>query len=206
MQPGGTITGTLTDRAGTKLGGICVLITSAQDAGELGQSHIGVLLGGVPLISAFGVTGAKGGYRIANLTPGSYEVSFSSGCGRPGTTVYAAQWFAPQGGNQPAWLAVRPGLVTSGIGTRLRRGATITGTIRNASGKPVAGICPVAFASSGQPPAELLALIGSSRSGRNGGEKVTRPGAGQDAAAPPPRTRGQLALPLFSEFGRSATH
>ncbi len=205
MQPGGTITGTVTDRAGTKLGGICVLITSAQDAGDLGQSPIGVLLGGVPLVSAFGITGAKGGYRIANLTPGSYEVSFSSGCGRPGTTIYAAQWFAPQGGNQPAWLAVRPGLVTSGIGTRLRRGATITGTIRNASGKPVAGICPVAFASSGQPPAELLALIGSSRSGRNGGYRITGLATGKYAVAYPACGGSQFELSWYAGSGSSAT-
>ena len=175
MQPGGTITGTMTNRAGMKLGGSCVLVSSAQDAGGFGQSPDGLLLGGGPFIDDIAATGANGAYRVANLTPGSYEVSFFSGCASQRAPAYAAQWFAPQGGNQPTWLSVRPGLVTSGIGSRLRPGATVTGVIRNASGQPVAGICPAAFSLSGQPPASFLDLagIGSSRSARNGGYRIT---------------------------------
>src|SRR5215467_5589949 len=92
MQPGGTITGTVTDRSDTGLAGICVAATSAQDAGDVGASPEGLLLSTFPVFSDLVVTGSTGGYRLANLAPGSYEVSFTSGCGRRGATSYAAQW------------------------------------------------------------------------------------------------------------------
>jgi len=146
------------------------------------------------------VTGSRGGYRIANLAPGSYEVSFFSGCGAPSAPAYAAQWFAPQGGNQPAWLTARPGLVTSGIGARLRRAATITGVARNAAGKPVAGICPLAFALSGQPSAEpvLFGPLGPSGSARNGVYRVTGLATGRYAVAYAPCGAQPYALNWYA--------
>lgn len=38
----------------------------------------------------YSVTGASGSYSIANLTPGSYKVQFTSGCGATG---YRTQWW-----------------------------------------------------------------------------------------------------------------
>jgi hypothetical protein len=202
MQPGGTITGTVANRAGTKLAGICALVTSAQDAGDLGNSPDGILIGGLPLIFHVAFTGRNGGYRIANLAPGSYEVSFGSGCGRP-RSAYADQWFAPQGGNKPAWVSVRPGLVTSGIGARLRPGATIAGTIRNASGKPVAGICPAGFPVSGQPPLSIFYL--STRSATNGRYRIPGLATGRYAVFFRPCDVQRYAVSWYGGSGSSAT-
>src|SRR5260221_5381993 len=202
MQPGGTIIGTISDRAGTKLGGICALATSAQDAGILGKRPDGVVSFGLPFISDVAATERSGGYRMANLAPGSYEVSFGSGCGRP-RAAYADQWFAPQGGNKPALLSVRPGLVTSGISARLRPGATITGTIRNASGKPVAGICPAGFPLSGQPPLSIFFL--STRSATNGRYRIPRLANGRYAVFFSPCDVLRYAVSWYAGSGSSAT-
>jgi Carboxypeptidase regulatory-like domain len=202
MQPGGTITGTITDRTGTKLPGICALATSARDAGDLGTNPDGVLTGSLSLISDVTFTRRHGEYRMANLAPGSYEVSFGSGCGRP-RAAYADQWFAPQGGNQPAWLSVRPRLVTSGIGARLRPGATIAGTIRNGSGKPVAGICPLGLPLSGQPPLSIFYL--ATRSATNGRYRIPGLATGRYAVFFRPCAVLRYALSWYAGSESSAT-
>jgi len=180
MQPGGTITGRVTDRAGRALRAICVVATSAQDAGDVDASPEGLLLSAFPVFIDLAVTRSTGGYRLANLVPGSYEVSFTSGCGN-NAIAYAGQWFAPQGGNTPTWLSVRPGLVTSGIGTVLRRGGSITGVVTGPAGKPVRGICPFPVARSGQPPAagEVVGSLSATRT--NGSYKIRGLAAGKYA-------------------------
>lgn len=181
MQPGGTVTGTVTSFAGKKLSGICVALTSQQLAGGAGPGLLGLLLGDFGA-SEFGIT-SNGKYRIGNLVPGSYEVSFSAGCGRSGAQ-YAAQWFAPQGGNSAAWLSVPPGTDTSGIGAALRRAATITGVIRNKAGKRLPGICAIGTGLTGQPPAALLSGLSTTSppaSGKNGAYRLTGLAAGKYA-------------------------
>jgi hypothetical protein len=117
-------------------------------------------------------TGRNGSYRLANIVPGSYEVSFASGCAfKLGPVVYASHWFAPQGGNLPDWVTVRPGAVTSGISASLRRGASIAGIIKNPTGTPAKGICAGAFPLSGQPP-EVMLVAGGAGSAKDGSYQI----------------------------------
>jgi hypothetical protein len=180
MQPGGTITGTVSNQAGAPLSGMCVFATSAPEAGGLGNGVDGLLSSSVGLpFSGFAATGRNGTYRLANLVSGSYEVSFASGCAfRLGPIVYASQWFAPQGGNLPDWVTVRPGVVTSGIGASLRRGASIAGVIKNLAGKPAKGVCAAAFPLSGQPP-EVLLVAGGAGSASDGSYQIRGLAAGK---------------------------
>jgi hypothetical protein len=180
MQPGATITGTVTNQAGAPVSGMCVFATSAPDAGGLGNGVNGLLFSsaGAPF-SDGAATGRTGNYRLANLVPGSYEVSFASGCAfRLGPVVYASQWFAPQGGNLPDWVTARPGVMTSGIGASLRRGASIGGIIKNPAGKPAKGICAIAFPLSGQPP-EVLLVTGGAGSASDGSYQIRGLAAGK---------------------------
>ena len=206
MQPGGTITGKVTDHASAPLGGICVFATSEPDAGGLGTGLDGLLIGspGAFFSDVVG-TGPKGGYRIANLVPGSYAVSFASGCGaRLGPTVYAAQWFDPQGGNLPDWLAVRAGVVTSGISASLRRGGSIAGIVRTPAGNPLRGICATAFPLSGQP-TEALLVAGGAGSARDGSYQIRGLAAGRYSVVFGPCAGQPYALSWFKGATSSAS-
>jgi hypothetical protein len=75
LQPDGQITGTVSaGPSASPLAGICVTAVP-QTSGSL------------PVVA---VTGATGGYTLADLLPGDYKVRFSSGCGATG---YATQWY-----------------------------------------------------------------------------------------------------------------
>jgi carboxypeptidase family protein len=73
LPTNGAIAGTVTGSGSTPVAGICVTATSAAAS--------------FPVVA---VTGANGGYSIAGLAPGGYQVEFSSGCGASG---YRAQWW-----------------------------------------------------------------------------------------------------------------
>jgi Carboxypeptidase regulatory-like domain len=206
MQPGGTVTGTVSDHGGVPLGGMCVLVTSAPDAGGIGEGLVGLQVGALgPIFTEVVATGPKGGYRISNLIPGSYAVSFASGCGATlGSVAYAAQWFAPQGGNLPDWLSVRPGAVTSRISASLRRGATIAGTIRNPAGKPAKGVCATALPLSGQPPM-LPFLNGGEGSASDGSYRIVGLAGGRYAVVFGPCQGQPYALTWYKGAGSSAS-
>ena len=72
-----SIAGTVTDHIGAPLRGICAFATSAQDAGGLGNGLDGLLSAAEVPFSDIAGTGRNGNYRIANLIPGSYAVSFA---------------------------------------------------------------------------------------------------------------------------------
>jgi hypothetical protein len=202
MQPGGTITGTVTNYSGAKLPRICVQVASPGDVGGVGPSPLEPLLDGLAF-SGVGTTGVNGGYQIANLTPGSYQVSFAS-CGFRKSKPYAPQWFTPQGGSSPTWLSVGAGTVTSGIGARLRAVGTITGVVKNAAGQGVRGICPSAIALTGQPSVALADLIGlPPRTNAAGAYRITGLAAGKYAVEFVPCGR-PYALNWYPSVGSSA--
>jgi len=204
MLAGGTLTGIVTNGSGSELPGICVAAISAQAAGGLGPSPLGGLVAGAPLFGGLALSG-NAGYRIGNLMPGSYEVSFSS-CGAPGISPpgpYAAQWFAPQGGPGPDLLSVPGGTVTSGIDVRLRATGAVTGVVTNAAGKPLGGICPLARPLAGQP-IDLGEFFDLAQSNRFGGYRLTGLAPGRYAVRFVPCNGQPLAASWYSDAGSLA--
>jgi len=125
MQPGGTISGIVTDASGHRLDRICVLAESPS-----------MLQYGFPFILR---QTRHGRFTIRNLIPGLYAVNFN--CFLE-ASAFAPQWFMGQPGQGPADLVSAPaGVVTSGINAVLRRGGFITGVVTNSAGKPLSGIC-----------------------------------------------------------------
>jgi hypothetical protein len=123
LQPGGTISGTVTSAAtGKPLKGICVFINAG--------------FGGAR-------TSKTGAFRMDQLEPGRYSVEFDGGCGNSGS--YAPQWYPGRTKQvNAALVTIRADRVTSGIDAAMQPGATVTGTVANTSGKALSGICVMA--------------------------------------------------------------
>ncbi|MDA8279767.1 MAG: carboxypeptidase regulatory-like domain-containing protein, partial [Actinomycetota bacterium] len=132
MQPGGTISGTVTDSSGTGLSGICV---SASGSDGLANESTATISGG--------------SYTVTGLAFGSYTVEFSVGCG--GSGDYASQFY-----NNVTLLSVASAVsVTStssptGIDATMQAGGGISGMVTDSSGTGVPGICVYASTSSGE--------------------------------------------------------
>jgi hypothetical protein len=127
MRPGATITGTVTDSAGNRLSRVCISLIPVS-----GLQSPFFFFGNL----AFTENGA---YVAANLTPGLYAVSF--GCFF-GTGTLARQWFMAQSAQSAANLVSAPaGVVTSGVNAELQQSGSISGTVTNRLGKPLARIC-----------------------------------------------------------------
>jgi hypothetical protein len=119
MQPGGTITGTVTSAAaGHKpLYGICVDAASPHSRG--------------PYQTA---TKAGGNYRFRQLPPGQYEVSFSGGCGNAGS--YAPQYYLARLSKQGATeIGIRLGQRQGDIDASMTPGAIISGKLISSTGR-----------------------------------------------------------------------
>jgi hypothetical protein len=182
MSAGGTITGQVTSKAGASLPGVCVLLTSKNTAGGVGQIpfllalEAGQSLGALTAGTDLAVTVRSGRFSATNLTPGLYSAEFSGGCG-DGSDRYAAQLFTPQGGPGPNWVAVTGGTVTAGISAVLRPGGTISGVITGAAGRPLSGACAAAVSrgSAGPVPPLFAALS------RRGAYQITGLATGQYA-------------------------
>ena len=138
MQPGGTITGVVTDSSGTRLSRVCVDVETRSVA----QSGFPF---GMILQTKDGV------YTAANLVPGDYAVNF--GCVF-GAQTFASQWFRGQAAQGSSDFVSAPaGRVTSGVSAVMRSGGSISGTVTSSAG-PLGGMCVEVFAH-GQPPAQV---------------------------------------------------
>ncbi|HEY5111018.1 MAG TPA: carboxypeptidase regulatory-like domain-containing protein [Acidimicrobiales bacterium] len=123
----GTITGTVTDSTSAPLANICV---DALDAsGNIVRA----------------TTNANGSYVVAGLAVGSsYTVEFSTGCGGSGN--YALQYYngttagTPSSASATAVLIGGP-IPVNDINAVMAVGATISGTVTNASSAQLANIC-----------------------------------------------------------------
>ncbi len=134
MTAGGTIAGTVTDA------------TSAQAESGICVSAYGVSVG----VGASAVSASDGTYTLSGLPPGLYVVSFSP-CA-PGSP-YASQFYDGSPGGTTSWGFATPLTVTSGgtipgIDAQMEPGGSITGTVTDASGNPVAGVCAQAQSAS----------------------------------------------------------
>ena len=119
MQPGGTLTGTVTDAATAKpLAGICV----GDDDGD------------------FAVTGKDGTYKIDQLPAERTTVRSAVDAGTQGS--YAPQYLRRAGdAGGRSGGHVTAGHVTAGINAAMLPGATLAGRVTNSAGRPVRGVC-----------------------------------------------------------------
>jgi hypothetical protein len=139
LAPGGSITGTVTDEAGTGLAGMCVAVFATAGGGYSGF--------------ATATTAAGGGYTVPGLGSGSFIVGAGAGCG--GSLAYA-----PGDYEQGASVAVTAGQATTGIGIVLQTGGSIGGTVTTGAGSP-AGICVDALPEGGGAAVGFAATSGS---------------------------------------------
>ncbi len=119
---GGTVSGTVTNASGTALGGVCVI--ASLSSGE----------------SGFATTATNGIYSISSLGAGTYTVSLDPTCYGRVTSNYARQ-------SIPS-VTVTAGSTTTQNVTLAIEG-TVSGTVTNASGAALGGVCVIASSSSG---------------------------------------------------------
>lgn len=113
MQPGAAFAGRVTARStGRGVGQVCV------DASNFDGT-----------INVSTITRANGRYRLQGLGTGRYFVEFDPTCGD--LNLLDAQRF----------VTVKDGKTTTGVDVALRLGAGISGTVKDARGHPLDGIC-----------------------------------------------------------------
>jgi hypothetical protein len=134
LQPGGTLAGVLTSASGQPVNGDCIGLVAPHDSLQSGS------------FSGGGFTARDGRYRLADLDPGEYQVSFNCDSGR-----YADEWFRSQpDSSTAAYLAINPGVTTT-LNQKLARAGSIAGTVTGRAGHPLSNICiSVANARNGQ--------------------------------------------------------
>lgn len=124
MQPGGTISGHVTDTAGRELSNICVLPQSTLELNIPGN---------------FLAVTRHGSYQFNNEPAGQYQVTFVN-CGAGGDL--ADQSFPGRPGDgSGALISVNPGAPTRGISAVMRRGGRISGVVTTRAGRGLAGLC-----------------------------------------------------------------
>jgi protocatechuate 3,4-dioxygenase beta subunit len=133
LQPGGTVSGTVTNAAGAKLSGICVTIASASDDFY------------VPANLLEEATTHDGTYSLPDLAPGQYLVDF--GC--DSSTTYGEQWF-PDAADEGAAQQVSVPTGTTTVNAVLQRAGSVTGTVTGPNGRPLAGVCVAAYSTADQ--------------------------------------------------------
>jgi Carboxypeptidase regulatory-like domain len=138
----GSVTGVVRGNAGRGVAGVCVTVSSR----------------GVPVAAR---TGATGQYDLPGLRPGLYSVRYTD-CAdparslplwqgdtvRPSGAMSIEVWPGRPATAPPVSLTVPPMAVVAaeqrvlrGAATGIARTASISGTVRNARGQPVPGIC-----------------------------------------------------------------
>jgi hypothetical protein len=124
LQGAGSISGVITGPSGQRLSGVCVSAVSSRDRTLATAENV-----------AF--TNSAGRYLIGGLAPGGYYVAFAV-C----PSKYGQVWYRDKLTLASATLVtVRAGQDTSGAGTRLTLGGSVSGHVVSATGKPLRGIC-----------------------------------------------------------------
>jgi protocatechuate 3,4-dioxygenase beta subunit len=115
LEPGAEITGTVTGQGGTPIPGAYVSAERDRDY-------------------RYTQTDSAGNYTITGLTTGSYKVLFE-----PDTSEHVSEWYNNEESVEDADpVDVTQGRTTAGIDAQLARAGSISGTIRNSDGGPVA--------------------------------------------------------------------
>jgi hypothetical protein len=150
LLPGATIAGTVTDRKGRPVPGICTEVDQSAPSQSAGSSFVNA-------------TASDGSYVVNQLDAGTYEVGFYVGCGN--SANYAPYWYDNQ--TDPS-LATPIALATGAsktVNAKLQPGAAIAGTVTDASGHGLAGISVCAESESAS---QLGASIGQAQTGTHG--------------------------------------
>ena len=131
LAEGGSISGTVTDASGTPLEGICVYAYD-EAASEYTTDVVAYDLG----------TDSSGNYTVGSLGTGDYRILFLD-CG----SNNVVREFYDNKSNLAAAdpVSVTVGSDTSGIDAELAEGGSISGTVTDASGTPLEGICVYAY-------------------------------------------------------------
>ncbi len=124
LQSGVSVAGTVTDRSGAPISGVNVNVNPTTSGP-----------------SAWAQTGADGTYTTGPVPPGDYRVQFSS-------SGPSSNWATQYWSDKPSWntaqiitITTADAPIRAGIDAALTHGATVTGTVTNAGGQPVGGIC-----------------------------------------------------------------
>jgi hypothetical protein len=120
LPPGAAISGVVTGPGATPLSGICVYMN-----------------GNTPSAT----TGPDGSYSIQRLgAGGGYQIGFAGGCGNTGS--YAPQFYVGQANPAAAdSFSLSSGEARTGVDASLESGGTVTGSVTNATGARLSGIC-----------------------------------------------------------------
>lgn len=129
LKLGGEISGSIANAKGARLGGMCV---EPLPTALLSGTGNGAFL----IVS--GPASANGVYHLHSVASGTYKILFDP-CGE---SVYAPQWWRNAAGYPSArTLRVRPGQHVNGVDAIMHIGGMITGTVTDAHGNPLKGIC-----------------------------------------------------------------
>ena len=129
MAAGGSITGKVTKAGTVPLGGICV-----------GAQKVGTFLGAVPDVS----TATTGVYTLTGLTPGTYDVEFTSQgfCPNGVSGNYVVQWYKDKANQSTATpVKVTSGATHTTVNATMAAGGSISGKVTKAGTVPLKGIC-----------------------------------------------------------------
>jgi protocatechuate 3,4-dioxygenase beta subunit len=145
LQVGATVSGTITDRASNPVSGICIEVAgNNSDSANVGLDN-------------------DGNYVINQLSAGTYQVGFTSGCGNSGS--YAPNWY----NNQPSQNTATPITLATGetddeADAVLQPGVAIAGKVTNTAGHAVSGVC----VSATTPAGAAFGPVNESQTGRKG--------------------------------------
>jgi molybdopterin-binding protein len=136
LEPGGEITGTITNGSGARLSGVCIDPVGSGQAGQLTSALV------------LGLT-ERGAYRLRGLPTGSYKLLLVP-C--TANSPYAAVWWPRALSERTAKsIRVTAGKVRAHINASMPLGAVISGTVTSQGNAPLQGICVTAFTGSGSP-------------------------------------------------------
>lgn len=114
----GSISGTVTDPSGTAVANVPVFAWNGAS------------------VEAVAYTAADGTYTITGLAANNYTVEFYE----YGGTFAAQYWHAQQLGGTPTTVTVGAGVAVTGIDAALEVGGSISGTVTDSSGAPIANV------------------------------------------------------------------
>jgi hypothetical protein len=135
LQPGGTLSGVVTDTSGNPIAGVCPLAFANSGGGGLG--------GFVIVGPENEVTNRDGQYSLVALPTGTYTVEFEPGCESPKASRFVSEEYGALGSfsGSSVVVSVVAGSTTAGIDASLPLAGSISGTVLQALGGTPTFLC-----------------------------------------------------------------